>query len=207
MTIKKIYDISLPLEIGMISYPGNPEFRVSPVKTPHTFISDITMSSHAGTHLDAPRHVFPDGIGAGEIPLGKCIGPCRVLDMTAVKEKIALDDLAPHRIRKGERILFKTQNSLRGFARFYDDYIFLDGDAAEFLIRRGVVLVGIDALSIRQRGALDQRPHTALLEKNIVIFEGLDLSRVPPGRYFFIGPPLKLAGLDGAPARAVLLKA
>lgn len=206
MKIKKIFDASIPLETRMIAYPGNPAFRVTPIKTPTTFISEITMSSHAGTHVDAPRHILPDGAGVNAIPLNVCIGPCRVLDLTAVRQQITIADLKPQRIRKNERILFRTKNSLRGFAQFYDDYVFLDGDAAEFLVRRGVALVGIDALSIRQRAAVDQRPHTALLKNDIVIFEGLDLAAIPAGRYFFIGLPLKLARLDGAPSRVVLLE-
>jgi arylformamidase len=99
----------------------------------------------------------------------------------------------------------KTSNSLRGYDRFYADYVWLDGDAAIFLAGKGIALFGIDYLSVKQKGGADNRPHTALLDKDIVIFEGLDLSAVEPGRYFFAGLPLRLVGLDGAPARAVLL--
>ena len=100
----------------------------------------------------------------------------------------------------------KTQNSLRGFSEFREDSIYLDGDAAEYLAERGIILFGIDWLSVKKRGGGDARPHTSLLSVNIVIFEGLDLSGVEQGEYQFIGLPLKFTALDGAPSRAVLYK-
>ena len=79
-------------------------------------------------------------------------------------------------------------------------------EAAAFLAKKRIALFGIDALSVKERGSLDNRPHTALLSRGIPIVEGLDLHRVSPGRYFLTVLPLKLSGLDGAPARAVLLR-
>ncbi|MFY9457384.1 MAG: cyclase family protein, partial [Candidatus Spechtbacterales bacterium] len=122
-----------------------------------------------------------------------------------VNEKITTADLEKERIREGERILVKTQNSLRGFEKFPDDPIYLDGDAADFLAERGIILFGIDWLSVKKRGGEDVRPHTSLLRKNIVLFEGLDLSNVESGEYQFVGLPLRFTNLDGAPARAVLI--
>ena len=212
----KIYDISLSLDNRTIIYPGNPKINIEPHRSiPEypTNLSKITFGSHTGTHVDAPRHVNNKAIGVDKINLESCIGLCRVLDMTGVSESIKISDLEKENIRQGERILVKTKNSIRSFSsksasgggKFYEDYIYLDGDAADYLANIGIILFGIDSLSIKKRGGSDTRPHTSLLKKNIVLFEGLDLSKIEPGEYQFIGLPLKFTDLDGAPARAVLI--
>jgi len=203
------YDISLPLRNGTIIYPGNPDILVAPhhqLPKDSSNISRIDFGSHSGTHVDAPRHVDTGAMPVDQIPLETFVGPCRVLDMTHCADAVRIEDFEKYGgVKVGERILFKTKNSLRGFEKFYDDYVYLDGGAADYLAEKGVILVGIDALSIKQRGSKDFRPHASLLGKGIVIFEGLDLAKVPAGNYTFIGLPLKFVGLDGAPARAVLL--
>jgi len=202
----KIIDISLPLSGKTVVYPGNPKVRFKSLRGKTSDLSEITMGSHTGTHVDAPRHVFKNGRGVGEFALAPFIGPCRVLDLTSVKTVITVADLESHRIRAGERILVRTVNSKRGFKKWRDDYIWLASEAAAFLAKKRIALFGIDALSVKERGSLDNRPHTALLSRGIPIVEGLDLHRVSPGRYFLTVLPLKLSGLDGAPARAVLLR-
>lgn len=205
----RIYDISLSLNSKTIIYPGNPGMFIKPHKiVPEypTNLSQIIFGSHTGTHADAPRHIDSGAIGVDKIDLGKCIGPCRVLDFANVEEKIAVADLERCNIQAGERILARTKNSLRGFSQFFENFIYLDGDAADYLALKRIALFGIDSLSIKKCGGKDTRPHTSLLRKNIVIFEGLDLSKVKPGSYQFIGLPLKFTDLDGAPARAVLIK-
>lgn len=201
-----VIDISLPLYQGMITYPGNPEFKIRPIRSKTSCHSEISLGSHTGTHIDSPSHALPNKKGMNAYKLQQLMGECRVLDMTHVKAAITVQDLQKHKIQKGERILVKTKNSTRGFKEFSGDYIYLDGDAAEFLVQKKIALFGIDYLSIKQRGSSDLRPHTALLQKNIAIFEGLDLSKVKAGTYFFIGLPLKVGDIDGAPARAVLVK-
>lgn len=201
----RLIDISLPLHGQTVVYPGNPRVRIRPRHGKTSWHSEITLGSHSGTHVDAPRHAFKTGRGVDRLSLAAFYGPCRVLDVTRARTAIATADLASFRIRRGERILLKSCNSRRGFTRWRDDYIWLSPEAAAFLAARRVALVGIDALSVKQRGSPDNRPHTALLSRGIPIIEGLDLSRVKPGRYVFVGLPLKFVGLDGAPVRAVLL--
>ena len=193
----KIYDISVPLNNQTAIYPGNPEILIEPhrsVPEYPTNLSKITFGSHTGTHVDAPRHVDNSAIGVDKIDLAKCIGPCRVLDVTRVDDGIKIADLKEYNIKQGERILIKTKNG------------YLDGDAADYLANIGIIIFGIDSLSVKKRGSPDTRPHTSLLKKNIVLFEGLDLSKIEPGEYQFIGLPLKFTDLDGAPARAVLIR-
>ena len=183
---KKIIDISLSLEEGMITYPDNPPFMIEGASGPTSSRSILTIGTHTGTHIDAPRHVFKEGKGLNKIPLMRYVGTCRVLDLTKAKESVTVNDLEPFRIKKGERILIKTRNSKRGFKTFYGDYIYLDGDAADYLVKKGIVLFGIDSLSVKKRGGTDHRPHLSLLKKGVVIFEGLDLSKAPAGTYTFI---------------------
>ena len=204
--MEKIIDISLPIDEKTVVYPGNPKVNIKTMYGKTSTYSEIKFGSHTATHIDAPKHVFKRGFGVDKIDLKKVIGECRVLDMTNVKEAVKVGDLKKVNIKKGERILVKTKNSQKGFKKFYNDYIYLDGAAAEFLAQKKILLFGIDYLSVKKRGGKDIRPHTELLKNGIVIFEGLDLSKVKPGKYFFIGLPLKFTDLDGAPARAVLLE-
>ncbi len=202
----KIIDISILIHERMVIYPNNPRVEFESVRTKHSWLTKITMGSHTGTHVDAPRHVFERGRGVDEIPLERFVGPCRVLDMIHVKKEIGRNDMEKAHIKKGERILVKTKNSTRGYKKFYPNYIYLGSEAAQFLAARKIALFGMDYLSVKKRGSEDNRPHTELLRKGIPIVEGLDLSRVTPGRYTFIGPPLRFKGLDSSPIRAVLIR-
>lgn len=208
MRTKPIIDISLPIVEGMITYPGDAKPRIVGPRRKRgssTFHSILTLGSHTGTHIDAPRHVLKNGARVDTIAFDRLMGPCRVLDCTTARSNVTIQDLKPHRVQRGERILLKTRNSRRGFHRFPKSYVALDGDAAEYLGRTNVRLVGIDMLSVKQRGSRDQRPHTALLKRGIPIIEGLNLRNVRPGRYHLIALPLRLKGLDGAPSRVVLM--
>lgn len=204
----KIIDISLPIYEGMTVYPGTEPTRVNTVASPSgtSVVSVITLTSHAGTHIDAPIHSIPNTKGIDGFDLGTFYGPCRVLDVSDAKTQISLKDITKFDIKSEERILFKTSNSSRGFKEFYDDYVFLGSDAAEFLANQGVVLVGIDSLSIKQRGSPDHTPHTALLSQGIAIIEGLQLKHVAEGSYTLSAFPLNVGDIDGSPIRAVLIK-
>ncbi len=201
----EFFDVSLALSPRTVVYPGNPKVRFKPLKSKTSYLTEITLGSHTGTHVDAPRHVFKNGTGITGLNLGKFFGPCRVLDLTKSKQSILKTDLEKLQIKPGERILAKTRNSLRGFKKFYSDYIYLDGEAAKWLASQRIALFGIDYLSVKQRGSEDVRPHTELLRKGIPIVEGLDLSKIKAGKYTFVGLPLKFVGLDGAPIRAALI--
>jgi len=201
----KIIDISLSLNERTIIYPGNPPVSLKEKRGATSVHTEILIGSHTGTHLDAPSHIFEDGENTGSIDLEKITGYCRVLDMTEANESIKVSDLEKSNIKSGEIILVKTRNSQRGFEKFYNDYIYLDGEAADYLAEKSIAVFGIDYLSIKKRGGKDNRPHTSLLKKNIIIFEGLDLSNVKSGSYFFVGLPLKFTNIDGSPVRAILI--
>ncbi len=206
----KIIDISLPLNNQTINYPGNVPLNVSihhAMPEYATQLSTINMGSHTGTHIDAPAHAMAVAITLDQIPLENFVGACRVLDFSEeIHEAVTKEMLEGKNVKAGERIILKTRNSIRGFKEFYDDYVYLDGDAADYLGGLGVMLVGIDALSIKKRGSNDHRPHLSLLAKNIPIIEGLDLSQAAEGEYELFCLPLNFTGIDGAPARAILVQ-
>lgn len=203
----KVIDISLPIRSGMPIFPGTLETNIKSVKSSsgRSTLSEITMTSHAGTHIDAPNHVASNQEGIDSIPLHTFYGRCRVLDMTTSESVITEEDIRAHKIRSGERLLLKTKNSLRGFDMFYEDYVYLDGNAAQYLADCGISLIGFDALSINKRGSDDNLVHLALLAQTIPIIEGLNLSEVDKGEYTLCAFPLAFQGIDGSPTRAVLL--
>jgi len=200
----RIIDISLPLSPTSIVYPNNPSVVFQSQKTQSNVITEITFGSHSGTHIDAPSHAIPEGVSIDELPLHTFYGKARVLDVSGSQERITVSDLEVKNIQQGERVLLKTTNSSRGYEEFFPDFVFLSPEGAEYLASKDVLLVGIDSLSIKQKGNPDNSSHTLLLSKNIPILEGLDLSLAPEGEYELFCFPLKFIGIDGSPVRALL---
>ena len=151
------------------------------------------MSSHLGTHADAPAHVLAGAPSAGALPLEPFLGPARVVDLPG-RGEIGPDAL-PRRAIGARRILFRTGGRA-----------FLAPLAAVRLAERGAILVGTDAVSLDPEDAEDLPVHRALLSRGICLLEGLDLSQVEPGDYSLIALPLRLTHLDAAPVRAVLIR-
>lgn len=202
-------DISVPIEPDIATFPGDPPFRIelaaAIARGDVCNVSRIDMGAHTGTHLDAPVH-FIDGAPASEsIPLDAGVGPAWVVDARGLKGTITADDIAAFAIPAGEsRLLFRTPNSglwaRRGFS---DAFIGLDEGAARLLAEHGIRLVGADYLSIAPFGNPGPT-HRALLAAGVVILEGIDLRGVAPGPVDLLCLPLRLAGSDGVPARALV---
>ncbi len=197
----------MSLDDTTFTYPGTTKLAIdtSLSKITKSVLSTITISSHSGTHVDAPNHAIKGAKGIDSFNLEVFVGNCRVLDLTSTKTSISMEDLESKKIKKNQRVLFKTKNSLKGFANIFPRFIHLSPESATYLTNKEVKLVGIDSLSIKQRGSSDNNPHTALLSHKIPILEGLDLSKVEEGEYFLIALPLKFTALDGSPTRAILL--
>jgi arylformamidase len=207
----KIYDISVPISAATPIYKGDPCVEFTAFKTiangASANVSQISLGVHTATHVDAPNHFIDGTRRVHELDPQKLVGRCRVVavreDVSAIEPEHVGDLLGV------ERVLFKTRNS--GFwaspeLGFRTDYTFLTPATAELLVRNGVVLVGIDYLSIESSGSPGHPVHVTLLEKEVVILEGIDLREVPPGDYEIMCLPLKYdgAGGDGAPARTFL---
>ena len=208
--MSRIYDISVPIRSGGIVYPGNPEIDISlqqaVAKGAGANVSAICFGSHTGTHADASRHFFDDGQPVDQIPLDRLIGPALLVSFPDDVRAVGAAELKAHDLRGRKRILLRTRNSaLLSQKQFAPDYTYLAPDGAEYLVDKGIELVGIDYLSIEQFHSGHHRTHRTLLAKSVVILEGLDLSVPPPGEYQLICLPLRIEGCDGAPARAVLI--
>lgn len=210
----KIYDITLPVKNGMLVWPGDPRVSIEAKTTVEKHgvkLSWLSFSSHTGTHVDAPSHFLDPSADAGidldKVPLEKFIGPGLVVDLTSVRgREIVPTDFSSIRVKKGDRILFKTGNyKLLKQREFPKEYVSLSLEGAEFLARKQIVLVGTDFLGIEKKGNPGHPVHKTLLSAGIVIVEGLDLSKVPAGEYQLYCLPLNVVGVDGAPARVVLM--
>jgi arylformamidase len=208
--VSRIFDLSLPIIDGGLTFPGDPEIRISEAlsiaRGDPANVSALAFSSHTGTHIDAPVHFIPGGAPVDAIPLERLVGPAVVLDFPGDVTTIGAAELRSRDFLGARRVLLRTRNSaLLSNPRFTPRYTSLAPDGAEYLLAENVELVGIDYLSIEGFGSKDYRVHRMLLDREVVIVEGLDLSKVPAGRYEFICLPLRLTGLDGAPARAILI--
>jgi arylformamidase len=209
--MSRIHDISVPVRAGGLVYPGNPEISIELQQAisrgAGANVSAVAFGSHTGTHVDAVRHFIDGGDAVDEIALDALIGPAIVISFEDSVMSIGARDLEGRDLGGHNRVLLKTRNS--GFIRngdFRKDYTFLAPDGAEFLVSRGVRLIGIDYLSVEQFHSGHHRTHRTLLQNGVVIVEGLSLAEITPGAYDLICLPLRLEGLDGAPARAVLIE-
>ena len=193
----------------MTVYPGDPRFTSRSVSSfKHGDIcevSELTIGSHCGTHIDAPLHMIPGGATIETMPLEQFIGPCRVLTLAApvITEKM----LSEHQIQECERILLRTDPK--------GEYTPKNGQfnpsvlsmrAAQYLAERHVRLVGIDSPTVENMELCDGEVHRALLQAGVAILEGLCLKDVPGERYILSALPLSLVGENGAPCRAVLIE-
>jgi arylformamidase len=209
--VSRIYDISVPIRPGGLVYPGNPEIEISlqqaVAKGAGANVSVIRFGSHTGTHADAARHFFDDGQPVDQIPLERLIGPALLIGFADDVRAVGAAELKAHDLNGHKRVLLRTRNSaLLSQKDFVRDYTYLAPDGAEYLVEKGVELVGIDYLSIEQFHSGHHRSHRTLLGKSVVILEGLDLSLPPAGEYQLVCLPLRIEDCDGAPARAVLIK-
>jgi len=201
-------DISLPLHDGMVHWPGDAPFeRVKTLALADgdaCNLSEIRCSAHTGTHMDAPLHFLQNGGSIDSLPLDATVGLARVIEIRDPR-LIRIEELEAHHPRLGDRLLFKTANSrLWSTPEFQNDYVSIPPETARFLAGIGVRTVGVDYLSVGHGEGGGAATHRILLEAGIWIVEGLNLAAVAPGEYELICLPLKIAGGDGAPARAIL---
>lgn len=170
-------------------------------------LSKLALGAHSGTHVDAPMHFIRDGVPIDRVEMARLIGAARVLVIADSVQAIDAAELNRHAWRGAERVIFRTRSSSHGWMRsptFRRDFAFIAPDAARLLADAGVRLVGIDYLSSEQFGAPAPTTHRTLLGEGIPIVEGLDLTDVMEGDYDLIVLPIKVAGHEGAPARAVM---
>ena len=204
-------DISIPLKDKMVHWPGDPVPRIQRLKDRDkgdpVSLMELQIIDHVGTHVDAPLHFIAGGMTIDKMPLNATTGRARVIEIKD-KKAITVKELEKHIIRRGERILFKTDNSRRCYQtdEFIDDYVYFMTDVARYLADKKVRVVGLDYISIgtpKEKENL-RDTHQILLDAGVYIIEGINLAKVKPGRYELVCLPLLLEKGDAAPARAMV---
>jgi arylformamidase len=207
----KIYDVTFPISEQTPIYEGDPKVKIdvtaSLSKGDAANVSQVCFGVHTATHVDAPNHFIEGAKRVHELDLEKLIGKARVIELE--ESVTAIEPPHLENLDGAKRILFKTRNSQfwsepeKGFRT---DFTYITTEAARVLADSNMKLVGIDYLSVEKFGSTDFSAHIALLEKEVVIIEGLDLREVPAGDYELICLPIKYVGGagDGAPARTIL---
>ena len=204
----KIYDITAAIGDNMPVY-GNERPTVNRVAkieegAPYNFTT-LAFTTHTGTHADMPAHFVLDGATCDTVPLTYFYGKAKVIRVP-VTSHVTRADLLPHDIQAGDILLIDTgQSKYMGQGAFKQDFIALTPDAAAYLVEKQVKTVGIDYLSIDPYGAEGFPAHKLLLGSGVAVLEGLVLENVPEGEYILSALPLKIAGGDGSPVRAVLV--
>lgn len=199
-------DVSIPLQVGMTVWPGDLNFSFEPDRRiangANANTSFLHLSTHTGTHCDAPWHFVDSGKKLHEVDFSIFFGKAQVIDWN-YDEHINADKLKDIKI-DSSRVLFKTKNSsFSTMGDFHTEFLALLPDTAQLLVDKGVQLVGIDYLSIAPYK--QSRPtHEILLKNNVFVVEGLRLKNIPEGHYEFVVLPLAIVGSDGSPCRAFI---
>lgn len=203
-----IYDVSMAIHPDIQTYKNDilakPLFEAMAThENQGVHSTTLTIGLHTGTHVDYPLHMIEDGKTSNTEVLEKLIGEAKVFDLMNVKNSISLKDIEKLDIQENDFVLFKTINSLD--EEFNFNFVYVDSSAAMFLKNKKIRGVGIDALGI-ERAQKDHLTHKTLLEKDIVILEGLRLKEVPAGLYNMYCLPLKIMNTEASLARVILIK-
>lgn len=186
-----IYDITKEL-FSTETYPGDPvpakSSWLSMSKGDKCNLTSLSLGSHSGTHIDAPKHFIANGKDVSEVSLEYCIGSCQVIHYDG---RIKQQFWSEYSFQGIERILFQGQ-------------VMIDETAAENIVRHGIKLIGVETPTVGDKSC-QENVHKILLEKEIVILENLQLNNISEGRYFLLAQPLKMQGSDGSPVRALLI--
>jgi kynurenine formamidase len=211
----KLIDMSYPLEHGQLTFPWDPKISVVVHNTVSSIgynITQFSLSSHQGTHLDAPFHFYDDGKTIDQMELQQFYGPACLIDLAPggyleAKTPLTVEMFENHqdKFQPGAKIVYRTGwERMFGKPEFYSDFPSLTLEAAEWIAERGIGLLGMDTPT----PSTDWKEcHHILLKENveIVIVESLTNLNQLPEEFTFIGFPLNLKGRDGAPIRAVAL--
>jgi arylformamidase len=208
---RKYIDVSVPVSSNLPRWPGSPEinFQKNLDLNKGDIATDTTLhfSVHTGTHVDAPLHFIRDGKSVDQMNLDVLMGKAYVAVLSDTVESITSDVLDKISLpKKTKRLLLRTRNShlwKTNGSEFQPDFVGLTSDAAQWVVDRGIQLIGVDYLSV-QRYADGPETHQILLKAEVTIIEGLNLTEISEGLYELICLPIKLQGIEGAPARAIL---
>ena len=209
--MSRLIDISQPVGPGTAVWPGDRPFELEWTLRrdagDSVDVAAVSLSVHTGTHVDGPRHTGA-GPGAGVLPLAPFVGPAVVVDgrphIHGDPPVVGAGVLDGVDVETGPRVLIRTREGV-AVDTFPEPFAALSQALARRLVEEGFVLVGTDAPSVDPVDSETLDSHRVLAEAGIPNVENLDLSGVEPGRYTFIGLPLRLVGTDSSPVRAVLV--
>jgi arylformamidase len=202
-----LYDISQTLRNDLPVWPGDTRFDLKrtwamgpgvPVN-----VSAFTLSTHSGSHADAPFHYDADGIAIDAVDPTTYLGPAQVIDARQATGHVTGDDVLPQLQPGITRVLLRTYDRAPQDS-WDDDFTAVAASLIDALAARGVKLIGIDTPSLDPQTSKTMDAHLAVARHGLAILEGLVLDAVPVGIYELIALPLKIAGADSSPVRAVL---
>ena len=200
-------DITLPVDEAMPVWPGRSRpqhcWEKSIAAGDHCNASHWQLSAHSGTHMDAPLHFIPDGRSIDDISPDVFIGPCVLIDLCTLQVPI-LDEEVARDLTGVRRLLVRTSHSLARSEPYPPHGPIATQAAVEILIAGGLLLLGVDRLSVDDSSQDDFVLHRTLLGADCVILEGLSLTHVTPGAFILYACPLRLTGTEASPIRAFL---
>jgi arylformamidase len=205
---KKYYDLTVSISENLATFPGDPCYRAEQVSSleegSHFHLNKLFLGNHTGTHVDFPSHVIKDGKTSSDFPIASLIGSGLIIEVPEQDISVTKHFVKNLPILKNDFVFFKTANSkISKHEPFTDKYVYIEPDAAEELLMKGVKIVGIDYISVDKHESEDLPVHKCLLSNDVLIVEGLELNNVPLGRCKIYIMPMKINNMDGLPARVI----
>ncbi|HEX8098797.1 MAG TPA: cyclase family protein [Actinomycetota bacterium] len=211
--MSRLIDVSLRVSPTMLTWPGDPAVEVirrkQIAKGDSANVSELRIGTHTGTHVDPPVHFIEGAEGIDRVALDQLYGDAFVAHLPEARSPLGTKELDALGLPDGTtRLLLRTANSdlwNEDPPEFPDSYACLSVEAAEWAVARGLKVVGVDFLSVEEKGAENHPVHKALLSNGVTIIEGLDLRAAPEGPCTLLCFPLRIVDGDGGPARAALI--
>jgi arylformamidase len=198
-------DVSRPLGPDTPVWPGDRRVSLDAVSIDDLTVSSVTMTCHAGTHVDAPTHLVAAGVAVHEIPIGRFIGPAEVVRLPVGCRLARPGDLPVGWTPRTAKVLLRSDSHPR-HARFEDGFAAVTAELVGWLADHGVETLGIDTPSVDEYESRELEAHRALVDRGMTWIESLDLHGVEAGVYLMVALPLPLRGTEAAPLRALLKK-
>ena len=209
LKLRKYTDITATLSPETVVYPGDPQLIIEPIchvgQDSCFGLTKISMSNHIGTHIDFPAHIAKGAKTSSDYSISDLIGEGIIIEIPPEAQCITREHISSQKIDKNSFVFFKTSSSKKSKnTTFNGDYVYIDPEAAEALLKLNVKIVGIDSISVDSLKNESLPVHQLLLKNEILIVENLNLTNIYPGKCIVHISPLNIPGMDGLPARVVI---
>jgi arylformamidase len=206
----KYYDITTTISEDLVTFPGDPSYQMDSLssleKGQQFHLCKIHLSNHIGTHIDFPSHVIQEGKTSDDFSIEYFIGSGVIIEIPQAETTIKKNYIIKQNFLLDDFVFFKTSNSnISKYSNFTKNYVYIESEAAEELVKKRVKIVGIDYISVDKYESNDLPVHKILLSNEILIIEGLELRDIPAGRYQFFIMPIKIHKMDGLPVRIIAI--